>query len=316
MNKFKSYNFYISLVSAIMLIVTALSKYFGFEIDPNIVIEIMTGICSVFVVLGIITLPSKKNNNGGESMKNLKLDELMQEFGKIKSEVSTDIQEKISEIEKLIADENSAIIDENLLNSAENVNIIDNKLGNDSVLPDINNNVFEKETYNFIPHTFQETEKEGSIEKVYTSGEVVIEHNFSIDESCNGDCKTDNSLIENCIDGEVESLNNSPENAQRIEGISLNKPVDGEENEGTEHTLNDVKSGTQLNENIDDYDIIDDYIAGEQNEVPTNSTIVDNASEQNEVPTNSTIVDNASEQSEVPTNSTIVDNASEQNEVP
>ena len=61
-DKMKTYNFWISLVSAILLTVKVVGDKYGFIVDSNLVMDITTGVCSVFVILGIITSPTKANS--------------------------------------------------------------------------------------------------------------------------------------------------------------------------------------------------------------------------------------------------------------
>ncbi|MBQ7453290.1 MAG: hypothetical protein IJS68_03385 [Clostridia bacterium] len=58
-DKMKTYNFWISLVSAILLVARILGDKFGFEIDSSLVMDVTTAMCGVFVVLGIISAPQK-----------------------------------------------------------------------------------------------------------------------------------------------------------------------------------------------------------------------------------------------------------------
>lgn len=59
-DKLKSYNFWITLVSAIILLLQVFGEKFKFKIDSNFIIDVTTALCSVFVVLGIISVPKSK----------------------------------------------------------------------------------------------------------------------------------------------------------------------------------------------------------------------------------------------------------------
>ncbi len=59
-DKLKSYNFWITLVSAIILLLQVFGEKFNFKIDSNFIIDVTTGLCSIFVVLGIISVPKAK----------------------------------------------------------------------------------------------------------------------------------------------------------------------------------------------------------------------------------------------------------------
>lgn len=59
-DKLKSYNFWITLVSAIILLLQVFGEKFKFKIDSNFIIDVTTALCSIFVVLGIISVPKSK----------------------------------------------------------------------------------------------------------------------------------------------------------------------------------------------------------------------------------------------------------------
>jgi len=58
-DKMKTYNFWISLVSALLLVARILGTKYGFTIDSGLVMDVTTAMCSVFVILGIISAPQK-----------------------------------------------------------------------------------------------------------------------------------------------------------------------------------------------------------------------------------------------------------------
>lgn len=68
-DKIKSYSFWVSLASAVILILKVLGSRFGFSVDESMVSDIFTAICSVLVLLGIIVIPQapqttlEKQNN-------------------------------------------------------------------------------------------------------------------------------------------------------------------------------------------------------------------------------------------------------------
>lgn len=67
-DKMKTYNFWISLASAIVLIVRILGDKFNFIVDTSLIMDITTGLCSIFVILGILSVPkSNKNDNKNNS---------------------------------------------------------------------------------------------------------------------------------------------------------------------------------------------------------------------------------------------------------
>lgn len=65
-DKIKSYSFWVSLASAIILILKVLGNRFGFTVDETMVSDLFTALCSILVLLGIIVIPSSPvSANGG-----------------------------------------------------------------------------------------------------------------------------------------------------------------------------------------------------------------------------------------------------------
>ena len=59
--KVKSYSFWVSLASAIVLILQVIGSKFGFYVDARLASDIITSACSVLVITGIIVTPTAKN---------------------------------------------------------------------------------------------------------------------------------------------------------------------------------------------------------------------------------------------------------------
>lgn len=60
-SKIKSYNFWVSLGSAVLLLLNLLGRQFNFSIDECLYNDILTAICGILVILGIITMPAGTN---------------------------------------------------------------------------------------------------------------------------------------------------------------------------------------------------------------------------------------------------------------
>ena len=56
-DKMKTYNFWISLASAVVLILRIIGDKFNFFVDTSLIMDITTGLCSIFVILGILSVP-------------------------------------------------------------------------------------------------------------------------------------------------------------------------------------------------------------------------------------------------------------------
>ena len=59
-DKIKSYSFWVSLTSAIILILKILGNRFNFIVDETMVSDLFTALCSILVLLGIIVPPSQQ----------------------------------------------------------------------------------------------------------------------------------------------------------------------------------------------------------------------------------------------------------------
>lgn len=62
-NKFCSYGFWTALSGAIVVLVEALGKAFGFSINSDIVSSIVMGIAGVLVVFGVVSMPTKEDSD-------------------------------------------------------------------------------------------------------------------------------------------------------------------------------------------------------------------------------------------------------------
>lgn len=71
--RIKTYNFWVSLTSALFLIINLIGQKFGFRVDESIFNDVITALCGILVLLGIIAPPSKKLDSiiscGAESLK-------------------------------------------------------------------------------------------------------------------------------------------------------------------------------------------------------------------------------------------------------
>jgi uncharacterized membrane protein len=72
-DKIKSYSFWVSLASAIILILKILGNRFGFVVDETMVSDLFTALCSILVLLGIIVPPQSASNNNLATTKNQEL---------------------------------------------------------------------------------------------------------------------------------------------------------------------------------------------------------------------------------------------------
>ena len=61
-NKFKTYSFWISVGGAIGLVIQSFARAYGFAFDELVVNDVITSICGVLVVFGVISAPNGTGN--------------------------------------------------------------------------------------------------------------------------------------------------------------------------------------------------------------------------------------------------------------
>lgn len=66
--KIKSYGFWVSLSSALVLLLTALGNAFGFEIENKIVEDVVMSIAGILAVFGIVSMNSKDKVENSQSI--------------------------------------------------------------------------------------------------------------------------------------------------------------------------------------------------------------------------------------------------------
>lgn len=59
--KVKTYSFWVSLASAVILILKLVGQKFGFSVDEGLISDLFTSLCAILVILGIIVVPSSSN---------------------------------------------------------------------------------------------------------------------------------------------------------------------------------------------------------------------------------------------------------------
>ena len=56
-NKFKSFGFWSALAGAVVVLLNALGRAFGFAVQEELVTDIIMAVAGVLVVLGVVTMP-------------------------------------------------------------------------------------------------------------------------------------------------------------------------------------------------------------------------------------------------------------------
>ena len=136
--KIKSYSFWVSLASAVILILKVLGSRFGFKIDESMISDLFTAICSILVILGIIVVPQPKDSETNSPKNSIitkqpSTDQLIDNT--IHSTNSDD-----EHIESLNTQNNIDTDDSSLVKKIQNIETYDsNILELDALKPDTNN---------------------------------------------------------------------------------------------------------------------------------------------------------------------------------
>ena len=123
-DKIKSYSFWVSLTSAIILILKILGTRFGFVVDETMVSDLFTALCSILVLLGII-VPSQNISNISPKTTNINnLSKTTQQSVQINQETENKIPENKQSV--LTNDNINTIDDSEPINESvsENINEI------------------------------------------------------------------------------------------------------------------------------------------------------------------------------------------------
>lgn len=115
-DKLKSYSFWVSLASALVLILQVIGSKLGFYIDARLASDIITSACSILVITGIIVTPTSKQIVEVEPETTLK------EETKTKPETispENSFKENISILADNLKDVADKILDENKVGVAE-----------------------------------------------------------------------------------------------------------------------------------------------------------------------------------------------------
>lgn len=186
--KMKSYSFWVSLTSAVVLVVKLIGQKYGLVIDDGFISDLVTSLCGILVILGIIVLPAKKDNKEEKTKTNLTKSEnenyandnvlnsvsnqLQEEIDNIisrnfsekpKTEEHNDDIEKIEPNSEPIAETNYNTLNEEFEEHKENPEFLENDNGcsvleNSIDTPSTENGFSEREEEN-VPNTNSESTK-------------------------------------------------------------------------------------------------------------------------------------------------------------
>ena len=124
--KVKTYSFWISLISAVLIVVRIIGEHFGWFINESLIMDIVTGVCGILVLLGILSSPTNKEEPMEETINNLQ-EQSKQAIAEQK-ELTKTIQQDITE-KQLSLEEQIALLKQNAQNKQQESvgNIIETK---------------------------------------------------------------------------------------------------------------------------------------------------------------------------------------------
>lgn len=68
--RIKQYSFWTGLSAAVVILVTSLSKAFGFSFKEEIISDIIMAVCGVLVVFGVVNSPLKEEDKDTTTREN------------------------------------------------------------------------------------------------------------------------------------------------------------------------------------------------------------------------------------------------------
>ena len=166
-DKLKSYNFWITLVSAIILLLQVFGEKFNFKIDSNFIIDVTTALCSIFVVLGIISVPKSKTTKTDIRF-------VEPNYQELSEQISKELSQRIDLVF-------SAIKQQEPNSNEENV----------SDLKNVENSEIEIETTNNNCEQKSETDSESEIETTNNNCEQKSETNSESEMISENECQTE-----------------------------------------------------------------------------------------------------------------------------
>lgn len=144
--RMKTYNFWISLVSAIVLVLRIIGDKYNFFVDASLIMDVTTGLCSIFVVLGIISAPTNKKED------KIMNEDVIGRFNQVNINGGTNTE--TDEVDKKITEEQENIA---LDTSAEN------DVPNNVIVPE---NVIQQEAVNNEKDTYIEKDNVENITNI------------------------------------------------------------------------------------------------------------------------------------------------------
>ena len=62
-DRIKSYSFWTALSAGVVVLVQAIAKCFGLQIQEELISDIIMSVCGLLIVFGVVTMPKKDNSS-------------------------------------------------------------------------------------------------------------------------------------------------------------------------------------------------------------------------------------------------------------
>ncbi len=215
--KLKSYNFWVKLMSALILIARIILSKFGYELDSAFVLDIATLVAGGLVILGIINEPTgftissdgrivnlNEECENTENIINVEGEQTMQ--GKIKEDLTNEVKDMINKLNSVYGDFGTSQPTLLKLYATDLLKIVD----------EVKRVTAENSTVNESSETAQveNFEDDASVGiKLEVNGEKQVEENEAKFENQGGNLKTEKVQE---VETESEQVNIKNENAENV----------------------------------------------------------------------------------------------------
>lgn len=177
--RLKSYSFWVSLASAIFLLLKVLGQRLGFSVDEGLYNDIFTALCGILVICGIIappkgneasTLPAPIKQNFTEQVENKeKIEQVENQENKDENLIKTEPKNQIQTLTEVESNNDNVFVQEN--NTKTTVDELNNSEFQNFNNQDQNNSVFVSENQIALDSALMPTKSNENIEHLQAKTE-------------------------------------------------------------------------------------------------------------------------------------------------
>lgn len=170
--RMKSYSFWVSLASAILLVLKVIGQSLGFSVDESLYNDIFTALCGILVICGIIAPPTGKEGISLQTSVNQKA---------LLSNINTNTQQNDNVQEENTEPKNENLKEDTIINNEDNL------VTEDEISKEINHD-------DIIQPMEEPFETNDEIVKDFTEDNAPIENNTLQTEDINRNISSDESI--------------------------------------------------------------------------------------------------------------------------